>query len=206
MAGAGSVINYSNIVALDGTAWRTTVSLSGDTGQHIYYVSAPVFYVNFTIHGSGLWGYQAGSCYVYPYDSSTGAFSSSYVYGSWSEGRGDDYGNAWNFYHNIIFNGSSSSEDISNCHLWKIETNKGDNNGSANGTLYISGMGKLTESIYNSNFKNRKIYASKCDYYQKGNTYSSDEAFLQACGYSCMRGTKISVSSGSYKYLCAREA
>ena len=208
MAGAGSPINYSNIVALDGSSWRYSTSVGGGAGTQTYYVAAPAFRIYFHIWGSGWWGYQSGSMYVYPYDSSTGAFSSNAVVGSWQSGKGSGYSYTWDWFHNAKDNSGNygSPEDIHDCHLWKVVVMEGDNSGGSSGTLYTGGIGCTSESIYNSYFKNRKIYCSKGDYWKQGNTYSSDSAFLSAQGYSCLRGTPISVSTGTYKYVCAQKA
>lgn len=203
MAGSGSLINYSNYVALDGSSWRSSTGVGGGAGTYVFYISAPAWYVSFRIWGSGGWGYQNGSLYVYPYDSSSGAFSSTAVFGSWESGRGSGYGYTWEWKHN---NDGGSSGDIHDCHLWKLVVTEGNNDGGSSGTLYVGGLGCTTESIYNNYFKGRKIYCSKGDWWKQGNTYSSDEAFLSSEGYSCLRGTKIAVSTGTYKYVCAKNA
>lgn len=204
MAGSGDLINYTNYVALDGSSWRASTGIGGGAGTSIFYISAPAWYVTFRIWGSGLWGYQEGSLYVYPYDPTTGTFLSTAVYGSYASGRGSGDIASWNFKHN---KDGGSSKDTHDSHLWKISVYEGDNHGGSYGTLYVGGLGCATEDIYNNYFKGRKIYCSKGAFWKKGsgtNQYASDEAFLQEQGYSCMRGTQISISTGTYKYVCAK--
>ena len=197
---AGDLINYANCKAMDGSSWRHSTSLSGRNWSRRYYISAPAWHVTFTIKGSGLWGYQEGSFNVYAYNSSTGKFDKK-VYGSSQSLRGGSKSYNWNFSHN--YNGGSSG-DIHDLHLWCVDIYAGNNDGSTSGNIYTGGIGVFPESIYNSHFKGKTIYASKGDYWQKGNTYASDEAFLAGEGPSHMKGTKISVVDGTYKYISTR--
>lgn len=199
----GDLINYSNYKALDGSSWRSSSTVGSSAGTFIFYVSAPAFYVTFYIQGAWPWAYQEGSLNVYPYDPETGKFGSAVYTGSGSV-RGDNR-TTWSFTHN---KDGGSSKDVHDCQLWKIQIYHGDNaaTASASGSLYVGGLGLCTEDIYNTYFKGRHIYCSKGAFWRKGsgsNQYASDEAFLQAQGYSCMRGTQISISTGTYKYITA---
>ena len=195
MAGSGSLINYSNIKSLLGSSWRSSVTV-GYTGTYTYYVTAPAFHIDYWIKGSGWWGYQEGSIYVYRWN---GSNFSTCVYSGSNSCRGSKNQISWAFSHN--YNGGSSG-DVHNCQLWKIVVYSGNNDGSSGGTLYTGGLGLVSESLYNSYFKNKLIYCSKGTYWTSS-TYN-DSTFISNQGYSCMRGTKISVSSGTYQYVTAQ--
>lgn len=202
---SGDLINYANYKAMAGSSWFTSIGVGGGAGTTTYMIAGSTWAVDFRIWGSGLWGYQSGSLYVYPFDESTGKFSETAVYGSWQSGKGASYGYAWQFYHN--YNGGTSG-DIHDCQLWKLVVTEGNNDGGSTGTLYVGGLGVLSESIYNSYFKGRKVYCARGDYWRLGSqyTYASEEAFLAAQGYSCLRGTLVSVSTGTYKFICSKRS
>jgi hypothetical protein len=199
----GDLINYTNYVALDGTAWRSSKNI-GRIGTYTYILTAPAFYVKVNIKGGGWWGYQEGSFYVYPYDESTGTFSSKAVVGSYQTGRGSGYSYTWEWYHN--YNGGSA-EDIHDIHIWKVVVYIGNNDGSYSGNLYAGGLGCIKESLYADYFKNRPIYYSKGEYWTiaSGSTYTTIDACLKAENYSVMRGTQIAVNTGTYKYITAKK-
>lgn len=193
MAVSGSMIDFANIQSSLGTSWRNSTTV-GYTGTYTYYVSAPAFHIDYWIKGSGWLGYQEGSIHVYPYNPSTGKFGSS-VYDGSDSCRGSTQ-ISWAFSHN--YNGGTTG-DVPDVHLWKIEVYSGNNDGSSGGTLYVGGMGLLTESLYNNYFKYRRIYCSEGNFW----TGYTDEGFLSAKGYSCMQGTQIREDTGTYLYICA---
>lgn len=200
---AGDLINYTNYKAMDGAAWRNQTSHIKSTGSYTFVVSAPAFQANCWINGSGLWGYQEGGISVYPYDDSIGTFSSTAVFNKSGNVRGGSKKKEWTFNHN--YNGGTSG-DIHDCQIWKVTFYLGNNDGTKGCWLYTSGLGLVPESIYNNYFKGRLVYASKGDWWQikSGNTYSTVEACLKAEGYSHMRGTPVSVSTGTYKYITSK--
>ena len=205
MAQAGDLINYTNYVALDGSSsWRNTLKSGNDRGTNYYYVSAPAFYFYYIIEGTGWWGYQEGSCAIYPYDESTGAFSATKVFGSSKSGRGGSYDGIWQWKHN---KDGGSSGDVHDCHLWKISVYMGNNDGNCSMWIYTGGLSHVKEDLYADYFQKRYIYCSEGKAWKKGtgtDQYASDEAFLQAQYYTHMRGTPISISTGTYKYITSK--
>lgn len=201
---AGDLINYANYKAMDGGSWRHKGGTWTSAGSYTFVVSAPAFQANCWICGSGLWGYQEGGIQVYPYDESTGTFSSTAVFNKSGNVKGGSNKSEWTFNHN--YNGGTSG-DIHDCQIWKVTFYLGNNDGTKGCWLYTGGLGLVPESIYNSHFKGRLVYASKGDYWQiksSGTTYASIEACLNAEGYSHMRGTPVSVSTGTYKYITSK--
>lgn len=204
MAGVGDYINYANFCALNPASegWYGYRSLGGKGTTRTFYIAATAFRVWTSIQGSWVWGYQEGSLNVYAYDKNTGRFKSSPQLSWFDSVQGTSNHAGCGFYHN--FEGGSSG-DIHDCHLWKVVVYYGDNDGdSTDGFIQTGGLSLVPESIYNSYFKGRKIYCAKGDWWEQGGTYRTDEEFLSAQGYSCMRGTQISIATGTYKYICAQ--
>lgn len=200
----GDLINYTNYKAMIGSpSYRQKERISWQSrngacsGTRTYYISAPHFRVTQEMRGSGWWGYQEASLYVYPYDSSSGKFSSTAVYGFYNSVKGSSAYDTWEWEHNGGYSG-----DIPDCHLWKIVTYAGENDGTVDGYAYSAGLEMVPQNIYTNYFQNRRIFASKGQIWSQS-SYASDEAFLKAQGYSCLRGTPISISTGTYKYICA---
>lgn len=199
----GDLINYTNYVALDGSSWRYKGGTWTTSGTYTFVVSAPAFQANCWICGSGLWGYQEASVNIYPYDESTGTFSTTAIFSKGGSVRGGSNKDEWTFNHN--YNGGSSN-DIHDCHIYKIVFYLGDNDGTKGCWLYTGGLGLVKESLYADYFKGRPIYASKGDYWRihSGYTYATVEDCLKAEFYTCMRGTPISISTGTYKYITSK--
>lgn len=186
----GDKINYANYKAMVPGAWRITPSWK-DTNKTIY-LSACSFVIQIRVTSvwfrkSRIWltaYYYNGSSWVQAY---TGYISKS----------GGSSGDA-KYYHNRADEGTTSGDSHQH-HLWKFVIAM-DPEGSSHGyfNIWAGGLETMNETEYNNYFKGNKIMGVKCAYSDS----SSDSAFVASNHPSTNKGTKISVSAGTHKYIC----
>ena len=180
----GDRINYSNIVNMTGsTAWRNSYG-DDSRGSFTFYIHAPVFYVTYTISGSGIWGYQEGSIYI---DGLLADGSWQNLFGSYQYLEGDRNSYTWNFH----FCDGDSGQTIGSTSLFRLRIYVGDNSGSGRWKVYTGGMEKLSEKIYNQYYKGEKIKGCMCEMNTKQWSLTNNP----------LRGTRISYENNTYNLL-----
>lgn len=197
----GDLINYANFRSMHGVSWDAVSSSSERVnGNQTIYICGISFCVGMYINSAWLW------------DGITVDWTVSYYNGSsWvtvlNERKSTDGVNRgyWTyFYHNRKAEGTSSG-DNPNYHLWKVTLTRVSSTGDCSHFLdvYVGGPAMLNETEYNNVCKGKLMKGYRPGYWRKGGTYSSDDAFLAGESPQTKRGTSISVSTGTYKWLGA---
>lgn len=198
---SGDVINYSNYKAMYPSAWRYSHTWT-DSSVTIYVnassfvirarVSSVLFRSNWVNVTASYWN---GSSFVQAYAPRNNNGYTTYAKGANSS--------SWSGYHNRSSEGTTSG-DQHQIQLWKLVISMRGKDGSAHGyfDIWCGGLETMTESEYNNYFKGRLIKYSSGDWFQKGNTYASDAAFIAGQKPSNWRGTPISIASGTANKLC----
>ena len=187
----GDLITYDNYKAMVSSSWRIEQSWSGPNGKTIY-ISSCSFIVQ--IKASSVLFRSARIAFdAYYYDGSAWVFAysgSATVQGINSK--------TLQFFHNRESEGSTD-DDQHQHHLWKYVM-ESSSSGSASTELkiWLGGLETMTENEYNTYFKGNKIMGLKCEY----NDNTTDTAFVASNYPSVYRGTPVSISSDSHKYLC----
>lgn len=187
----GDQINYANYKAMVPTAWRIEKEWSEPNGKTIY-ISSCSFVVRIEAD-SVLFRkariafkayYYNGSAWVHAYDGSATV-----------QGINNK---TVRFYHNRGAEGSTAGDQHQH-HLWKYVM-ESSSSGSAYTKLkiWLGGLETMTENEYDNYFYGRLLMGVKCGY----NASTNDTAFVASNYPSVYKGTPISISSGTYKYLC----
>ncbi len=205
MAGSGDLINYANFKAIHGESWDVVLPNEDvRDGNQTIFICGLSFVVGMYINSGWLW------------DGITVDWTVSYYNGSsWvttvNERKSTDGINRgyWTyFYHNRSKEGTSSG-DRPNYHLWKVTLTRVSSTGDCSHRIHVwvGGIGTMTETEYNNVCKKdsipRSIKGYRPGYWRQGGTYGSADAFLAGESPQSKRGTSISVSTGTYKWLGA---
>lgn len=197
----GDIINYANFKAMHGESWDAVLS-NGDVtnGDQTLFICGLSFIVGLYI--DTYWSnnrltvnwtvsYYNGSSWVTVLNenkSTSGMHNGYWTY----------------FYHNRSIEGTSS-QDMPNYHLWKITLTRVSGQGDYTRELHawVGGIAMMTEAEYNNVCKGKLMRGYRPDFWRMGVTYGSAEAFLAGESPQARRGTLISVSTGTYKWLGA---
>lgn len=159
-----------------------------------YWISAPVITVQLYTNASFL-ASNKGKITVYKWNG-TGSGFTQIASGTTHGGYGAS-DNIWRFVHNC--NESYNAYDDGNIHLFKFVVST-----SGGGTKTFSVRAGNVRSAHN---KNQNTYAPgsllRCcrpDHWASGNTYSSDEAFVNGENPNAFIGTKITAANSNYVY------
>lgn len=186
----GDLITYDNYRAMVPMTWRITPQWS-DTNLTVHLASCS-FVVRARVT-SVL--FRTGSCTVtaYYYNGSTWVHAYTLSVSQTNAGSKEQKG-----YHNRATEGTTSG-DSHNHHLWKFVVSMS-YPGSAHGyfDIWSAGVETMTKSEYDSYFKGGKIHGIKGTYVVN----TTDSAFLATYHPGVMRGTPISIASGTHKYIC----
>lgn len=190
----GDFINRTNIPAPSAEENKWDASYDYTNPNNTYYIAAPVITVELYTNASFL-ASNSGSIKVYKW-AGTGyswtQYDSGTTHGGW--GASD---NTWRFVHNC--SESYDSTDTSGVHLWKFEVET-----SGGGTKRFSVRAGSVKSNLNTNANTYKrgnlIRGCKPDYWAKGGTYGSDNAFINGEGPDARRGTVIDMTNANYCY------
>ena len=182
----GDLINYTNHKAMAGASWMITTS-SGGT----YFVFAPSFEAYAYAKGSWLWGSQQAHVHVSYWNGS--GWTDVLTWDNGVRGSGNSTSYTWRHMY-----GGGSSGDQPGIHIWRVYiASSGD--GSGNVHLYAGGIELWSEDQYNSYCKGNLLRGVRIGIYASS---SSIESLIASHGPAALRGTPISVSSGTYRYLC----
>ncbi len=201
MATSGNVIKYSNFSNSYSGDLRMDIDSGSGVGNRYIYVSAPSWWAQISINKNwGSWGrsftlyasYWNGSSWVQ-------AWSDTHSWGQFESGQ-------WNYkyYHNSTL--GTTSGDVSSAVLWELRFYYPELY-RKRFWVYAGGAGCMSESLYNSICKGKKIYSagrlgsdSRYDYVS---TQSRNSA-LSVYSQSANTGTKITAANEaklvSYKY------
>ncbi len=186
-------IDRATIQSLFGSgSWKNSQTYSNP--NNTYWVAAPVIIARLYTNASGL-SSNSGSVTVYRWDASQGKFVQ-HSSGSTKGGFGAS-NNTWRFRHNCTE--SANASDTSGVHLWKfvVSTSGG---GTKEFSLYAGHVGINNNANSDTYRSGGLIRGIKPDYWAKGGTYSSDEAFVSGEGPDAHRGTAIDHTNGYYCY------
>lgn len=187
----GDLITYDNYKAMVPEVWRIEQSWSEPNGKTIYISScsfivqieaSSVLFRNARIAFNAY--YYNGSAWVYAYS------GSATVQGINSK--------TLQFFHNREAEGSTDADQHQH-HLWKYVM-ESTSSGSAWTKLkiWLGGLETMTVNEYDTYFYGHLLMGVKCEY----NDGTTDTAFVASNYPSVYKGTPVSISSGTYKYLC----
>lgn len=200
----GDLINYANFKAMHGVSWDSTTEGTNRSSAQTTFICGLSFVTGLYINSAWAW------------DGITANWTVSYYNGSsWvtvlNENKstsGINNGYWTKFYHNRSTEGTSSG-DKPNYHLWRITASPVSYTGGWTNSLsckigaWVGGIAMMTEAEYNNVCKGKLMRGYRPDYWFLGNTYKSDTEFLAGESPQARRGTLISVSTGTYKWLGA---
>lgn len=196
---SGDLINYANFKATHGESWDTSTEGTNSSSAQTTFICAPCFITGLYINSA------------WALDGITANWTVSYYNGSsWvtvlNENKstsGINNGYWTKFYHNRSSEGTSSG-DKSNYHLWKITASPVSSTGGWTSSLsckigaWVGGIAMMTEAEYNNVCKGKLMKG-----YQPAYFTGSESDFLSNYSPQAKRGTLISVSTGTYKWLGA---
>ena len=187
----GDEINYANYKAMVTAAWR--ISNSWGNQDITIYLSACSFVIQAKCN-SVLFRSSSIDVNAYYYSGSSWV----YAYNLHLTLSGAQNPISTKAYHNRADEGTTTGDQHQH-HLWKFVVNMSwAGSAGADFVLWASGLETMNETEYNSYFKGEKLMGIKCEY----KTGVTDSSFVLTNHPSTLKGTPISISSGTYKYIC----
>ena len=187
----GDVINYANYKAIAPTSW--SLNLDWTDENKTIYLSACSFVLKIKV--TSVW-FRKSRIWLTSYYYNGSAWVQAYT-GYLSESGGSS--NEAYFYHNRSTEGSTT-EDQPQHHLWKFVIEM-DPEGSSHGyfNIWAGGLEMMSETEYNTNFKGEKLQGIRCVWGDELNYI--DSTWISSWHSKVNKGTPISISSGTYKWL-----
>lgn len=205
-----SVINYDNFKATHGESWDAVMpNEEVRDGDQTIFICGLSFKVGMYINCG------------WPWDNITVNWTVSYYNGNrWitiinedksTHGLNNGY---WTyFYHNRSAEGTT--KDKPDRHLWKITLTRKAYAGDCSHRIHVwvGGIAMMTRAEYDNMIKESGgsggtlglIKGYRPDYWRLGGTYGSDDAFIAGESPQVRRGTPISTTTGTYKWIGAGE-
>ena len=196
---SGDLINYANFKAMHGESWDSSTEGTNSSSAQTTFICGLSFVTGLYINSAWAW------------DGITANWTVSYYNGSsWvtvlNENKstsGINNGYWTKFYHNRSKEGTSSG-DKAHYHLWKITASPVSSTGGWTSSLsckigaWVGGIACMTEAEYNTVCKGKLMKGYEPAYFT-----GSESDFLSKYSPQAKRGTLISVSTGTYKWLGA---
>lgn len=196
---SGDLINYANFCSTHGESWDATTEGTTVGSEQTTYICGLSFVTGLYINSAWLWdgitanwtvSYYNGSSWVKVLDEnkSTNGVNNGY----WTK-----------FYHNRSKEGTSSG-DNAHYHLWKITAKPVSATGTYGKSVqckigaWVGGIAMMTEAEYNNVCKGKLLKG-----YEPKIFTGSESDFLSNYSPQAKRGTLISVSTETYKWLGA---
>ncbi len=199
-----SIISYENFKAIHGESWDAVVADGfGLEGDQTIFICGLSFKVGMYVNAGGFWSKLTARWTVSYYNGSSWVT----VLNEDKSLTGDQEGYWTYFYHNRSAEGTSS-QDSPRYHLWKITLTCVTGIGAYKYGLYtwVGGIAMMTKAEYENVCKGtspKLIKGYRPGYWRQGDTYGSADAFLAGESPQTKRGTPISTTTGTYKWLGA---